>query len=80
MLCGDSRPSQIQLTPSSISSRIEYFAIAFADENTYIVHALRPRFMHSSSSIARGRSSRKFSSIMKNDCTPSAASASHIAR
>src|ERR1035438_9350291 len=72
--CGDSSPIQIHETPSSTSSRMEYWLIALADENTYNDQALLPAFMRSSSSRARRLWSRKFSSIMKNDFTPSRAS------
>ena len=75
---GDSRPIQIQETPSSTSSLMVYWLMALAEENTYSDHALCPAFMNSSSSMARRLCSRKFSSIMKNDFTSSLPSISHM--
>ena len=57
---------------------MSYVRIALADENTYKAQAFPAAFMQSSSSIARRLYSRKFSSIMKNEETPSSRSASHI--
>ena len=46
-----------------------YLRMAFAEENTYSAQLLPACFMRSSSCMARGRLSRKFSSIMKNELT-----------
>ena len=46
-----------------------YLRIALADENTYSAQLLPVAFMRSSSSMARFRYSRKFSSMMKNERT-----------
>ena len=45
--------------------------MAFAEANTAMPQLLPAAFIRSSSSIARLRCSRKFSSMMKNVCTPS---------
>ena len=66
---GDSRPSQIHETPSCTSSSMVYLRMALADENTYSDQLLPACFMRSSNCMARGRLSRKFSSIMKNEQT-----------
>ena len=50
---------------------MEYFRIALIDEKTYSAQALLSALMRSSKRMARGRLSKKFSSITKNDCTPS---------
>ena len=46
-----------------------YLLIAFAEEKTYSDQLLPACFMRSSNCMARGRLSRKFSSIMKNELT-----------
>ncbi len=56
-----------------------YFAIALAEENTYIDQALPCCFMRSSSSSARVWSSRKFSSIMKKTARPAGLGVAHRA-
>ena len=57
-----------------------YFSMAFAEAKTNSDQLRPPRFMQSRSPRARSWKRRKFSSMMKNVLTPSAASASHIAR
>ena len=49
---------------------MEYLRIALIDEKTYSAQLLLCSCMRSSSRRARGRLSRKFSSMTKNDCTP----------